>query len=91
MLVYFKDSFIKDFKKLPSDTKREVRFICITIFPKLHSSIRDLKSYDVKPTKGFKGYFRIRLGDYRVGFKMQDKSIEFMRVKHRKDIYKNFP
>lgn len=91
MRVYFKTSFLKDFKKLPSDTKREVRFICVAIFPKLHSGIHDLKSYDVKSIKGFKDYFRIRLGDYRVGFKMKDKSVEFMRVKHRKDIYKNFP
>ena len=91
MLVYFKTSFFKDLKKLPSDTKREVRFICFTIFPKLHNGGHDLKRYDIKPIKGFKGYFRIRLGDYRVGFKMKDKSVEFMRVKHRKDIYKHFP
>lgn len=90
MKVYFKPSFIKDFKKLPSDIRREVRFICVEVFPK-QRSIHDSLRYMIKPIKGFKNYFRIKLGDYRIGFKTTDGGVEFMRVKHRKDIYKHFP
>ena len=91
MDVYFKPSFIRDFKKLPSDTQREVRYICTELFP----SIRDMKNlfrYQIKPIGGFKNYFRIRVGNYRIGFKRTSGGIvEFMRVKYRKDIYRNFP
>lgn len=90
MEIYFKPSFLKDFQKLPSDIKREVRYICAEVFPKLRD-IYNFKLYKVKPIKGFKNYFRIKIGDYRIGFKMIGNNIEFMRVKHRKDIYKFFP
>lgn len=91
MEVYFKPSFIKDFKKLPSDIQKEVRSLCTETFPKLQN-LHDLQTYSLKPLRGFKNYFRIKLGDYRIGFKIRnDDSIEFMRVKHRKDIYKHFP
>jgi mRNA-degrading endonuclease RelE of RelBE toxin-antitoxin system len=49
------------------------------------------KKYDISNIKGFRGYYRVRLGDYRIGFKKEREFIVFMRVKHRKDIYKNFP
>ena len=91
MNVFFKPTFIKDFKKLPSDIQREVHSLCTEAFPKLRS-IRDLKNYNLKPIKGFPGYYRIRLGDYRICFKLSGESkIECMRVKNRKDIYKHFP
>ena len=91
MEVYFKPGFIKDFKKLPSDIQGEVRSICTEIFPKL-PSIRDFHTHPLKPLRGFKNYFRIKLGDYRLGLKLRnDNGIEFMRVKHRRDIYRHFP
>lgn len=91
MRVFFKPSFIKDFKKLPSGTRKEVRSICTEIFPKL-SNIRNFKKHNIKSIKGFRGYYRIRFGGYRIGFKKRkDGDIEFMRVKHRKDVYRNFP
>ncbi len=91
MKIFFKPSFISDFKKLPRDIQKEVRYICTDIFPKL-KNVRGFSLYNTKPITGFRFYFRIKLGDYRIGFKKRvDNSIEFMRVKHRKDIYKYFP
>jgi mRNA interferase RelE/StbE len=91
MRIFFKPSFISDFKQLTSDTQKEVRYICTDIFPKL-KSLRDFSLYPIKPIAGFKSYFRIKLNDHRIGFKKRpDGGIEFMRVKHRKDIYKHFP
>lgn len=90
MEVFFKSSFIKDFKKLPLKTKKEVKNICYEIFPSL-KSLKDVKNYRIKPIQGFKNYYRIKLGNYRVGFKKESENIIFMRVLHRKDIYKNFP
>lgn len=91
MEVFFKPSFIKDLKKLPCETKNEVKNICYEIFPSLNN-LKDIKDgYKIKSIQGFKNYYRIKLGNYRVGFKKENENMIFMRVMHRKDIYKNFP
>lgn len=41
--------------------------------------------------KGYKTFYRIRLGDYRIGIDIADSTIIFTRILHRKDIYKYFP
>ncbi len=91
MNISFKPSFIKDFEKLPFTTRREVRSLCVEIFPKIRT-LRDLRGYDTKPIKGFKENYQVRLEDYQIGFKIaKNNTIEFMGAKHRKDIYKHFP
>ena len=90
MEVFFKPIFIKDFKKLPRETRNEVKNICYEIFPPLNS-LKDIKNYKIKPIQGFKNYYRIKLGDYRIGFKKENENIIFMRILQRKDIYKYFP
>ncbi|MCH7883252.1 type II toxin-antitoxin system RelE/ParE family toxin [Patescibacteria group bacterium] len=91
MRVSFKPSFVRDFKKLPSEIRKEVKYICVEVFPKLRD-IRSFQAYPIRPIKGFKGYYRMKIGDHRIGFKKKkDGSVEFMRAKHRKDIYRHFP
>lgn len=91
MNVSFKPSFIKDFKSLPPEIKTKVRKICVNTFPNLKNSF-DFQEYPIKKISGFSEYYRIKIGDYRIGFKKEtDSDICFMRVKHRKDIYKVFP
>jgi mRNA interferase RelE/StbE len=36
-------------------------------------------------------YYRMRLGDHRVGLSVQDDVVTFVRVLPRKDIYRYFP
>jgi mRNA interferase RelE/StbE len=46
----------------------------------------------IKKMQGFQTFYRVRLGDYRVGFELQeDNSILFILVDHRKEIYNYFP
>ncbi len=90
MDIFFKQSFVKDFKKLPKNIKANVRKICAEDFL-IAKNITELKYLDINSIKGFKDYYRTRTGDYRIGFKKEGQSIIFMRVKHRKDIYKIFP
>lgn len=90
MDIFFKPSFIKDFKKLPNDIKVDVKKVCMEDFL-ITKDITELKQIDINFIKGFKNYFRIRIRDYRIGFKKEGQSIIFMRVRHRKDIYKIFP
>jgi len=45
----------------------------------------------VKEIEGYQEYYRIKLGDYRLGVKMRRNRIELIRFLHRKDIYRRFP
>lgn len=45
----------------------------------------------LKKLTGHKSAYRIRLGDYRVGFFYENHKVIFARIIHRKDIYKVFP
>ncbi len=45
----------------------------------------------IKKMEGFKTFYRIRLGDYRIGLELKNSTIWFIIIANRKDIYKNFP
>jgi mRNA interferase RelE/StbE len=36
-------------------------------------------------------YYRIRLGEYRIGFVFETGAVTFIRCLHRKEIYRYFP
>jgi len=46
---------------------------------------------DVKKIKGYDNYYRLRIGQYRIGIEWNGDTIIFCRVLHRKNIYKYFP
>ena len=48
--------------------------------------IANLKRLDAKGK-----YYRIRLGDHRIGFVFEQGAVTFVRCLHRKDIYRYFP
>lgn len=41
--------------------------------------------------QGYKEYYRIALGSYRVGIRIVNNAVTFIRFLHRKDIYRYFP
>lgn len=45
----------------------------------------------IKKLKGHKTAYRIRIGDYRLGFYAEKGSALISTIAHRKDIYKKFP
>jgi mRNA interferase RelE/StbE len=46
---------------------------------------------NLKKLRGPKNYFRLKLGDYRIGLALENNTIVFVRFLNRKDIYKYFP
>ncbi len=40
---------------------------------------------------GTSGFYRIRVGDYRIGIAVEGDEVEFVRCLHRRDIYRYFP
>ncbi len=87
MNVYADKSFQKDIEKLDAPTKKLISEIVlqITHIPTVH------QIPNIKKIKGFKNSFRIRLGNYRIGIRIELETVIFVRVLHRKDIYKYFP
>lgn len=51
--------------------------------------ISDIKN--IKKLSGYKIYYRIRVGKYRAGIKIENDTVIFAVFDYRKDIYKKFP
>ena len=44
-----------------------------------------------KKMQGSNNYYRIRIGDYRIGIILSGNTVTFIRFLHRKEIYRVFP
>ena len=88
MEVVFLQSFIQDFKRISERAVR--RKVERTVKEMLAAgSPRDLRN--VKKLEGHTNAFRIRVGDYRIGFFLSNGTIELAHVANRRDIYRSFP
>ena len=85
----YRKSFLKDLKvhKQDQDFLTHVKGIVLEIEKAV--SISEIKN--LKKLKGEKNYYRIRSGRYRVGIKICDDIVSFVRALPRKDIYRYFP
>jgi len=45
----------------------------------------------LKKLKGFNNFYRIRVGEYRIGIQIKGDTIFFAAFSLRKDIYRSFP
>jgi mRNA interferase RelE/StbE len=88
VIVKYRRSFAKDLARINSHSMK-VRIHKVIDEVKNASSLLDLPN--VKQLQGHSGYYRIRVGDYRLGLKARGDSVTFVRVLHRKDIYRKFP
>ena len=78
--IEVKPQAIKDCKKIP---RREVQ----KIFEKIDTMSNDLQG-NVKQLSNFTPEYRLRVGDYRVLFEIEEKIIYIYRIRHRKQAYK---
>ena len=46
---------------------------------------------NLKKLQGFKNFYRIRMGNYRIGLRVENDTLIFERFLHRNDIYKYYP
>ena len=82
--IEVKRSAAKALKKIPkADQKR--------IADKIDSLAEDLPNPDTTKMKGNNPFHRIRVGDYRIIYEIQEEILLVLVVKigHRKDIYRN--
>ncbi len=88
MIVKIDRSFEKDTNSIKNKQILHKIADCIERVEK-SNSIKEVTN--LKKLKGTNQYFRIRIGDYRIGLVIKGNTVIFERVLHRKDIYKKFP
>jgi mRNA interferase RelE/StbE len=88
--VQYKKAFLRELKKLPKEARPDVEEFVFVMLP---ASSDPLTLPNIKKLVGHQEFFRARLGDYRIGLRIdsQAKVIECCRVKHRRDIYRFYP
>jgi mRNA interferase RelE/StbE len=80
--IVFVNSAKKEFDKLPKDLQ-------VRITLAINGLVADARPNGCKKLKGGKNDYRIRVGDYRIIYKIIDNLliIEIIAIGHRKDIY----
>lgn len=88
MKVEFRESFLKDLQTIKNKN----------LLTKIQKAIENVEAagapqqiLNFKKLKGFPNYFRIRIGEYRLGLKMENDAVTFVRVLPRKEVYRFFP
>ena len=86
MKILIDRSFERDSKRLPAQAQSQLREIIEKL--KLATSLQE-----VSPTKmeGAKNAYRIRFGNYRIGFYLEGNEIVLSRAINRKEVYRYFP
>jgi len=87
MEIEFDRIFKKDSVNLPSNIKNAVSILVSEV--QKAESLQSIPG--IKKLKGYKLYYRVRVGDYRIGLYLDKNTVVFSRALHRKDIYKYFP
>jgi len=86
--VRFKESFARDLKTLKDKT----------LLGRIRTLIEDVEKANtladiagLKKLRGGGTYYRVRLGDYRIGLALEEDVIVFVRALHRREVYRYFP
>ena len=83
--VNFFSSAVKEFQKLPKDIQEKVLHVIDMLRIDPYSEV--LK---IRKLKGGEDLFRIRIGNYRLIYKIESSSsLLVVRIRHRKDVYKD--
>ena len=88
MDVLYESSFAKDLKRVKDEQ----------LLKRIQNVIEEIKAANelaevrnLKKLQGYDTFYRLRLGDYRIGIEVEDRTLIFVRILHRKDIYRRFP
>ncbi len=90
MEIFVDETFFKDLEKLKNKS----------LHPKIDKAIEEIKAAsaltEIKNLKKLSGgkskdNYRLRIADYRIGIKVRESKIIFVRILHRREIYRFFP
>lgn len=88
MNVRYESSFARDLKRIKDAILRK-RIAALIVRLEAASDLSEIEG--VKKLKDASDAFRLRMGDYRLGFLMRDGDVILVRFLDRKEIYRHFP
>ncbi|WP_026952563.1 type II toxin-antitoxin system RelE family toxin [Algoriphagus mannitolivorans] len=88
MKILIDKTFQKDWKKI-KDKDLNQKLIEIIEKAQLANQLSELPQ--LKKLSGSNHFYRIRLGDFRLGLELDGEVLIFVRILHRKEIYRYFP
>lgn len=88
MKVVYSKKCLKELASIPHPIRQKIEGF---VFQELPSFKNVYDTNKIESLKGYKNYYKIRFGNFRVGLKIMEDTIIVLRVLHRKDIYKKFP
>ena len=89
MNVVFDRSFSRSLDKIKD---KRIRQKLLRIILDLEAAESPGEIRNLEKLSGFKNYYRIRMGDYRLGIEMESgDTIRLVLIAQRKDIYRHFP
>ena len=88
MKVIFRSGFLRDLKKIHDPQ----------VLARIKKAIEEVESASnftqinhISKMSGSENFYRIRLGEYRIGLVLAGDTLEFIRCLHRREIYHYFP
>lgn len=89
MRLLIEKSFKKDLKKIKN--KDILQRVLFTIEELARIEKPADFSGDLRKLRGGRNFWRIRIGDFRIGLEIKGETVILVRILHRKEIYKYFP
>ncbi|MGM0531665.1 MAG: type II toxin-antitoxin system RelE family toxin [Bacteroidota bacterium] len=78
--------FLKELAALPVKTRQKAEKLTFEEIPSC-KNINDIPN--IQKLSGYKNYYRIRLGQYRIGLRYEENTLIFERIMHRGKIFTN--
>lgn len=88
MKIEYRKGFLKELAKIPSGTRLRIEKLVFEELPKAHSIF---EMGIVEQMKGYRAYYKVRFGSYRIGLKVENDTVILERALNRKDIYRYLP
>jgi mRNA interferase RelE/StbE len=81
--IIFTETAAKDIEKLDKAVKKQLykKFIYFSELPDIKVVAKKLHNHDA-------GEYRLRVGNFRIIFDLDGRTLVILRVQHRKDVYK---
>jgi mRNA interferase RelE/StbE len=86
--VRFKASFASDLRAVKDQSLLD-RIKALIANVEAAQSLSELSN--LRKLRGGGAFFRVRVGDYRVGIAVEEGVVVFVRVLHRREVYRYFP
>ncbi|OWY22520.1 plasmid stabilization protein [Sphingobacteriales bacterium UPWRP_1] len=88
MEVIFLKSFSKDISQIKD---HQIKPLVKLAIEQVEQAQTPQNIDNLKKITGFKNAYRIKIKDYRMGIFIEKNRVTFIRIVHRKDIYRLFP